>query len=440
MPCGSIQERRAATTKDGGRSRARGVETVRASPTSTDVGSAKTSTGTAMPTRTKPSPRRRPRPPGRAPRRHRVWLRPHLPAIVGILVLGLVFAALDAVWPVISGWIIDLVTGQTGKSTPVLVRDLEPLTGLMILGLVALGVIIASRAIGLWRGYLTIVMSARVTHGLRTMLYNHLLRLPMGKLNDLKSGSIISRLSNDVDATSGLVQQAIISPLAAIIRLVLVLALLLWLNWAVTLTSLLILAAAGFVYQKAVSRVRPIFRSMSKDRSATDGRVAETFNGMRVVRSFAREAHEGLAYGVGHHTAMRKQVWGQLKINLLILFWEVLLPWSASASSGWGVFVLRGDASIGEVITIQILSFQVLQPVMIFSSLTETQRGLAALDRVYEILDVDADPTARARHQPPRITELRFENVGFEYRSDDDQAKAVLHDIDLRVAGSSTIA
>ena len=55
-------------------------------------------------------------------------------------------------------------------------------------------------------------------------------------------------------------------------------------------------------------RVRPIYRAIREDKSEVDGRVAETFGGIRVVRAFRRETWEERDYSVGHHTALRKEL------------------------------------------------------------------------------------------------------------------------------------
>jgi ABC-type multidrug transport system fused ATPase/permease subunit len=55
-------------------------------------------------------------------------------------------------------------------------------------------------------------------------------------------------------------------------------------------------------------RVRPIYRAIREDKSEVEGRVGETFGGIRVVRAFRRERWEERAYAVGHHSALRKEL------------------------------------------------------------------------------------------------------------------------------------
>src|SRR4030095_8214558 len=127
----------------------------------------------------------------------------------------------------------------------------------------------------------------------------------------MKTGGILSRLTGDVDTTTGLLQMAIMSPAISLIRLVIAVVLLLTLNWRLALTALAIIPGVmvmSFVFSR---RVRPIYRSVRKDVEQVDGRVGETFSGIRVVRAFRREMRELFDYLLGRHTVLRKEMFAQ---------------------------------------------------------------------------------------------------------------------------------
>ena len=120
--------------------------------------------------------------------------------------------------------------------------------------------------------------------------------------------------------------------------------------------------------------------------------MAETFGGLRVVRAFAREQKEELEYAVGHHRDPQ-QLWAH-GLQRTCIFWELLMPLTGLVIMGFGSYlVLRGELTPGKIVTIQMLAFQVLNPVFILvNSMTETQRSLAAMERVYEVLERDEKP------------------------------------------------
>ena len=388
-------------------------------------------------------------------RRYYTWLRPFWLRLVGLTLLGLLISALDLFWPWASGRMLDVVTTEAWREhlpTWLPVAQMDKESWLLVLGFSALVVILASRLVGLARNLAMRTLNARVTFRLRRQLFQHMVRLPLGDIHEMKSGGVISRLSTDVDNTIGLVQQAVLSPVAAIIRLILTAIVLFMISWQITLAAMVLLVVCGLVYNYRLRTVRPIYRSMGEDRARIDGRVAETFGGLRVVRAFAREQKEELEYAIGHHTAIRKQLWAYAIQQFLNLFWELLMPLTTLVIMGLGCWlVLREQLTPGNILTIQMLALQVLNPVfMIVNSMTETQRSLAAMERVYEVLERPQEKPDRpgALLPPERIEEIRFERLSFAYgyESEDgsdvnlEGATLVLKDINLLVPGGSMVA
>ncbi|MFW5751350.1 MAG: ABC transporter ATP-binding protein [Planctomycetota bacterium] len=378
--------------------------------------------------------------------RYARWLWPARWRVFGVLAMALVVAGLDAAWPVLIGWMIDIIGPGANERLPDLARIAEPRNALLIIGLVCLVLIVAGRLIGLSRGYLQAVLGAELTQRLRRDLHDRLMHLPLSRLEGMKTGGIQSRLSGDVDGTAGLVQQAVIRPISALVRLLVVIGVLVAINWQVTALALGLLLICGLVYHRFVRRIRPVWRAMRKQRGEIDGRLNEVFGGIRVVRSFARERREQLEYAVGHHTVMREHVWTQLRMQLLLFSWEVLLPVVSLAIvvlGGW--YVLEGELRVGQIVAMQLLSAQVLNPVlMIVRSVTETQRGLASMDRVYEVLDEAPEMPDRpgATIAPQRLERIDFEHVSFAYpaASGEPVREPVLRDFTLSVPGGTTVA
>src|SRR5205814_1721305 len=152
-------------------------------------------------------------------------------------------------------------------------------------------------------------------------LFKRLLGLPLGELSEMKSGGITSRLSGDIDSVSGLVQMAVISPGVAIIRVVMTVMILFWLSWRLAIVALIAMPPLGLASLLWTRKVRPIYRSMREDRSEIDGRVTETFGGLRVVRAFRREPREERSYATGHHTTIRKSLYAERLETVLSGVW-----------------------------------------------------------------------------------------------------------------------
>src|SRR4029450_9184554 len=128
--------------------------------------------------------------------------------------------------------------------------------------------------------------------------------LPLPKLWDMKTGGILSRLTGDVDTTTGLLQMAVVSPSVSLIRLIIAVTVLMLLNWRLALTALAIIPGVMVMSFSFSRRIRPIYRTVRKDVEHIDGRVGQTFSGIRVVRAFGREMRELLDYMLGRHTVL----------------------------------------------------------------------------------------------------------------------------------------
>src|SRR5438132_9338286 len=149
------------------------------------------------------------------------------------------------------------------------------LTRLHMTGIVFLGVIILSHVGGGFKDYRQRILNVRVMLSLRRSLYERLLHLPLPRLWEMKTGGILSRLTGDVETTTGLLQMAIVSPAISVIRLVIAIVILVILNWQLALTALAIIPGVMVLSLISARRIRPIYRSVRKDVEIVDGRVGE---------------------------------------------------------------------------------------------------------------------------------------------------------------------
>jgi ATP-binding cassette subfamily B protein/subfamily B ATP-binding cassette protein MsbA len=362
------------------------------------------------------------------------WLRPHRYALGGVMLLALMAAGLQMIEPLFMRFIIDRV---------LLNRVLDAgarLTRLNLAGALFVSAIVLSNLITVLKDYRQQLLNIRVMLSLRRSLFERMLHLPLQKLWDFKTGGILSRLSGDVDTTTGLLQMAIVSPATSVIRLIFAVCVLFALNWRLALTALAIIPGAMMISFTAARRVRPIYRAVRKDVERIDGRVGETFSGIRVVRAFRREVWELFDYMRGRHTVLRKEMFAHRREMLLWTSWGVLVG-SVNVVIVWfgGYLNVRGRASIGDIMAFQWYTFLLLNPVWnIVNSFSELQRSLAAMERVFEVMAMDDDKPDRpgAVEAPDLVREIRFETVEFEYRP----GQPVVRDFSVAVPGGSVVA
>jgi len=362
------------------------------------------------------------------------WLRPHRYAVGAVFLLALIAGALQMVEPLFMRFIIDRVLLNKGLDAAARLHRLQ------LAGVAFLAVIIVSNAFGAVKDYRQRLLNVGVMLSLRRSLFDRLLNLPLPKLWDMKTGGILSRLTGDIDTTTGLLQMAIVSPAVSIIRLILAVAVLVSLNWRLALTALAIIPGVVLMSLTFARRVRPIYRSLRKDAEEIDGRVGETFSGIRIVRAFRAETRELLDHLRGRHTVLRKELFAHRRELVLWTSWALLLSGVNVVIVWYGGYLnIIGRASIGDIMAFQWYTFLLLNPVWsIVNSFSELQRSLAAMERVFELLATEADKPDRpeAQDAPRLVREIRFENVEFEYVQD----RPVVRDFNVAVSAGSVIA
>ncbi len=367
-------------------------------------------------------------------RNYLAWLSPNRSAIAALFMVAIASAGMQTVEPLFMRYIVDKVLLNDALESG------ARATTLNLVGTAFLAAISLSVALGVLRDYRQRLLNARVTLALRRALFERLLHLPLAKLCDMKTGGILSRLTGDIDSTAGLLQMALISPAISAVRLLVAGGILFVLNFQLALVALAVIPGAILISFTFSRRIRPIYRLIRKDVEHTDGRVGETFSGIRVVRAFGREAREQLNYVNGRNRIVRKELFAHRRELALWTSWGLLVSAVGVVIVWYGGFLyLSGRASIGDIMAFQWYSMLLLNPVwQIVSSFSELQRSLASMERVFDLLGMADEKPDRpdAIDAPPVVRRIDFEDVEFEYL----KGRPVLRDVNIVVPGGALVA
>lgn len=396
----------------------------------------------------------------------RLW--PHWKMVAFLTFLAILVAALELCQPLFARYIIDQV----------LLGDLtagEKFWRLNQVGALFLIVIVLTRIAGVTRAWNQRLLNVRVVLTLRRALFERLVKLPLEQLSEMKVGGVISRLTDDINKTTGLLQMAIISPGVAALRLLMAMGILFFLNWKLALTALGILPPIILLSMIAVRRIRPIYRMIRKAVSKVDGRVGEAFQGIRAVRSFAGESREFREFTISHHHVTRMRMFAARREIILWSTWGFLMALIGVVITWAGGYWYLNDqingtplamrTTIGDISAFQFYTLLLLQPVwQIVESMTELQRSLASMERVFEVLDSPIDKPDRpgAIEVSPQVEHITFEDVWFSYKkesesrqvsesesspnietddlSTDAEDRFVIREFDLHVPAGSVVA
>ncbi len=361
----------------------------------------------------------------------RLW--PYWRQVTLLVVLAVVVSVFEIIQPLFARYIFDdvLLAGGSAKSK---------FLHLNMVGIVFLCLVIVTLILGILRNWNQRLLNVRVVLTLRRVLYDRLLKLPLDELSEMKVGGIISRLTDDINKTTGLIQMAVISPGVAVLRLLIAMVILFVINWKLAFTALSIIPPIMILSMIAIRRIRPIYREIRKEVSQVDGRVGEAFHGIRAVRAFGGETREEAAYTVGHNMITRMSMFAAKREVVVWATWGFIIALNTVVVT-WagGYWYIRGQATIGDIGAFQVYVLYLLNPVwQIVESLTELQRSLAAMERVFDVLEspIDKPDSPGARNFVGRVEEIRFENVWFTYNDTQD----VIRDFNLSVPGGTVVA
>jgi len=289
--------------------------------------------------------------------------------------------------------------------------------------------------------YLTGWVGERMLADLRNRLFRHLERLSMGFYERNRTGVIISRITNDVEALDQLVTDGVTSLVQNTLLLVGTAVVLFLLDWRLALATLSVLPLMALATAWFRSRSNQAYRSVRERLGIVTGTLAEDIAGMRVVQSFAREPVQERAFRVvndGYRAANYRTV----VLNGIYFPVVDLLSTAATAIvfgyGGWLVY--HGDMTTGTLFAFALYLSNFFDPIQQLSQLYNTfLSAIAALDKIVGVLDeepevVDA-PGAAAL--PPIAGHVRFEGVRFRYGPD---LPEVLDGLDLDVPAGTTVA
>ncbi|MGI8885326.1 MAG: ABC transporter ATP-binding protein [Gaiellaceae bacterium] len=316
-------------------------------------------------------------------------------------------------------------------------RDLRALT-LVVIAFLATGV--AAFALSGLQTYFTGWVGERALADLRIRLFKHLQRLSLGFFERNRTGAIVGRITNDVEALDQLVTDGLSSLVQNSLVLVGTAVVLFLLDWRLALATLLVLPLMGGVTAWFRVRSNRAYRRVRERLGLVTATLAEDISGMRVVQSFTREPTSQTSFR-GVNAGYRAANYETVVLNgVYFPAVDVLSSVATAIVLGFGgALVIDGSITIGTLLAFTLYLANFFDPVQQLSQLYNTfLSATAGLDRIISVLDEEPEvvDAADAGALPPIVGHVHFDHVRFGYSELPD----VLHDFDLDVATGTTVA
>src|SRR6188508_1073208 len=316
-------------------------------------------------------------------------------------------------------------------------HDLETLS-IVVVAFVVAG--IAAFVLSGAQTYFTGWVGERALADLRIQLFAHLQRLSLGYYERNRTGAIVSRITNDVEALDLLVTDGISSLVQNTLVLAGTVIFLFFLDWRLALATLVILPLMGLATAWFRSRSNHAYRRVRERLGLVTATLAEDIAGMRVVQSFTREPTSQTTFR-GVNQRYRESNYETVVLNGIYFPAVDILSAVATAIvlgfGGW--LVVEGDMTAGTLVAFLLYLANFFDPVQQLSQLYNTfLSATAALDRITTVLDEEPDIVDEPDALPLERVQghVHFDHVRFGYGELPD----VLHDFDLDVPAGTTVA
>lgn len=356
------------------------------------------------------------------------YLKPYWFSEILALLAAIASSVLGLVFPWINKIVIDNV---------VLGKDIA-LLQTVFLGLLLAAVVQAGFRMA--ENYFFATIGERAIVDLRRDLLAGLLASSVSHHDQLKTGRVLSTVTNDVGAMQGLYTRTLANVLTDGIKLCLTLGVLLWIDWQISLSMLPSLFLFAVIVGGFSPALRDLARKAKGETATLSGDLQETLGGIREVKALRLEDQELERHSDTLGRLLKLGIRRQLGVATASVGAEsVAMITMALALFLCGLRVLVDEMQIGLLVAYTHYVGSLFSPVARLTALnSQLQGAMGSADRVFDLLD-----TTQERREPsypetlPKVTgRVRFDAVNFSY----DTEKQVLHDVSLQVEPGQKVA
>ena len=285
--------------------------------------------------------------------------------------------------------------------------------------------------------------SRDIEYDLRNAFLSHLQLMPLGYYQSRRTGDLMSRATNDLNAVRMMVGPAVMYSASTILTFLVAIILMMSIDARLTLIALVPLPFVSISVRYFGNEIHRRFEGIQEQLADLSAVVQEAMSGVRVVRAYRQEAHEidrfrsaNLEYLTRNRGLISLQGFFYPSMTLFLGLGSLLVLWQGSRA------VIVGRITLGEFVAFNAYLVMLSWPMIAFGWVTNIlQRGMASWKRMLEILDAepainDAGVTEAGR-QVKLTGAIEFRNLTFRYPGAD---RLVLDGVSLRIQAGQTVA
>jgi ATP-binding cassette subfamily B protein len=335
-------------------------------------------------------------------------------------------------WWHIAGMLVTILLG-TGLSllTPLIFRNMidvvipaKDTNRLILLGLALLGIPAVTGFVNVFQRRLNAAVGEGVIYDLRSTLFARLQRMSLRFFTNTKTGELMSRLNNDVVGAQNAISNTIVNIVTNLIEAIALLAVMLTLEWRLTVVSVLILPLFIIAAQQLGAVLRDIAREAMDHNAKMNAHMNETLNigGALLVKLFGRTREEENRFRERaanvRDIGIRRAVVGS---TFFVIFGLVSAVGTALVYGLGGYFVITDVFTVGTIVAFGSYLGQLYGALQgLAGAPVEFSTSMVSFERVFEVIDLPQDIVEKENAIPLRDVkgELEFDNVSFNYQID----------------------
>ncbi|MDT2805913.1 ABC transporter ATP-binding protein [Vagococcus lutrae] len=366
----------------------------------------------------------------------RLWfyLRVYRVKFIAALFFQLIAIGLNAIFPYVTGLPTTRIKENLDQNQAI---DFDYI--LFILGMLAVIALIYSVSMYLASRLMTQVVQSAM-RDLRHDISQKINRMPVSYFDTHQRGDVLSRMTNDVDALAGAMQQSFLAMVSALLGIVTAVSMMFALNWQLALVGVTMIPLSIVISKIVVSFSQKYFKQQQKALGDLNGYVQETLTGFSVLKLFGREQQ---AYEEFQETSHRLSTYGFKSAFVSGLMMPLVqltayLAYIVTAVMG-SYFVIIGTLTVGNLQAFIQYVWQVNQPMGQITQLSGVlQSASAATGRIFEFLDEAEEETRREIHDftGEVAGRVSFENVSFRYEPN----RPLIENLNVEVLPGQTVA
>jgi ATP-binding cassette subfamily B protein len=285
--------------------------------------------------------------------------------------------------------------------------------------------------------------SRDIEFDVRNAFFARLLLMPVGYYQARRTGDLMSRATNDLNAVRMMIGPAIMYSANTILVFIVAIVLMVSLDARLTLMALVPLPFVTIVVRYFGGAIHKRFEAIQEQLAHLSAVVQEALAGVRVVRAYNQQAHEIERFGQANREYVRRnRVLIRLQglffpsMTLFLGFGSLLVLWIGSQH------VIRGEITLGEFVAFNAYLVMLSWPMIAFGWVTNIlQRGMASWKRMLEVLDavpdIDDRHATEAGHIAPLTGAIEIRDLVFTYPGTE---RLVLDHVSLTIAAGQTVA